>query len=77
MNMQEKVKEQVVAALEYRSPMRITELYIGRSGNGYYVCPRCKITLERDFAAYCDRCGQCLSWSQRKKAKRRQNSPDI
>lgn len=35
----------------------------------YYICPRCKISLERDFMSYCDRCGQKLDWKDYKKAK--------
>ena len=42
--------------------------YIGGKTT-YYVCPRCKITLEREFMAFCDRCGQKLDWRSYKKAK--------
>ena len=28
----------------------------------YWVCPRCRRTLDRDFQDYCDRCGQRLNW---------------
>ncbi len=55
--------------LAYRMPMTIHELYILKNGNAYYLCPRCYVTLEREFAAYCDRCGQCLNWSQYENAK--------
>lgn len=55
-------------------PMLVTELMVFPDG-AYYVCPRCKITLEREFVKFCDRCGQCLDW------KRYQNAhivyPDI
>ena len=33
------------------------------------ICPSCQITLERDYQAYCDRCGQKLSWKNYSKAK--------
>lgn len=36
---------------------------------GYYVCPACKTTIEREFMCYCDRCGQKLGWKKYKKAK--------
>ena len=26
------------------------------------VCPRCDVTLEREYQSYCDRCGQHLNW---------------
>jgi hypothetical protein len=38
----------------------------------YYYCPRCDVTLERDYQSYCDRCGQCLDWKHIHKAKQRQ-----
>lgn len=34
-----------------------------------HVCPRCHITLEREFLAYCDRCGQHLGWKGYRNAK--------
>ncbi len=60
---------QVLTAVTYRTPMSITELSIRCNGDGSYVCPRCHTTLEREFSAYCDRCGQCLNWSQYKQAR--------
>ncbi len=54
----------------YRRPMAVTEVMIYWNGAGYYICPRCRITLEREFMAYCDRCGQCLDWRQYRKVKR-------
>lgn len=58
--------------VRYRAPMLVTELMVfesGRRKSCYYVCPQCGITLEREFMAYCDRCGQCLDWKGYKKAK--------
>ena len=46
-----------VSAESYRSPMSVTHIRKYRD-TAYYICPRCKITLEREFMAYCDRCGQ-------------------
>lgn len=31
---------------------------------GYYVCPRCKISMEREFTFFCENCGQGLDWSK-------------
>ncbi len=57
----------------YRKPMRVTEIMIYPSPNygetGYYVCPKCKTTLEREFMHFCDRCGQRLDWSDYRNAK--------
>lgn len=59
-------------ALSYRRPMLVRELMVFpamRPMDSYYVCPRCKITLEREFVMYCDRCGQCLDWEQYEQAR--------
>ena len=56
----------------YRKGMFIEEIMVfdtwyGKTG--YYVCPRCKITMDREFMSFCDRCGQKLDWKYYKKAK--------
>ena len=59
-------------ALTYRRPMRVRELMVFSCGDrtdSYYLCPRCRITMEREFMKYCDRCGQCLDWSRHDWAK--------
>lgn len=45
---------------EYRMELPIREVMVFPNGHAYYVCPRCNITLEREFMSYCDRCGQHL-----------------
>ena len=35
----------------------------------YFVCPSCHVTLDREFMAYCDRCGQRLDWEGHRNAK--------
>ncbi len=52
----------------FRLPMAVSEVYLFRNGDAYPVCPRCRITLEREYQAYCDRCGQALDWSDYEKA---------
>ena len=50
----------------YRQPMIVTQVRCYpyyESFTGYPVCPRCGRTIEREYQAYCDRCGQCLDWS--------------
>lgn len=62
----------LLAALSYRHPMLIRELMVFPSKlhpDSYYVCPRCRNTMEREFMAYCDRCGQCLDWRLHAQAK--------
>ena len=57
----------------YRKPMRVNEIMMFSSSvngeNGYYVCPKCKITLEWEFMDFCDRCGQKLDWDGCENAK--------
>lgn len=51
--------------LSYRLPMPVTQLKVFTACQGrpaYYVCPRCGCTMEREFMAFCDRCGQRLDW---------------
>lgn len=64
--------ELLVCQASYRVPMRVTEVMVFKSPffgkTGYYVCPRCHITLERDLMSFCDRCGQRLDWKDHKRA---------
>lgn len=55
--------------LSYRTPMMVTQMRIfsGQHTFGYYICPRCHMTMDREFMAYCDRCGQCLDWTDYEK----------
>ena len=46
----------------YRMKRPVTEVMLFPDGNGYYVCPRCHVTMEREFMHFCDRCGQHLDW---------------
>ena len=52
--------------LSYRREMRVTHFRrcAFRDGEQTYfpVCPRCFIDLEREYQAFCDRCGQKLAW---------------
>jgi len=50
--------------LSFRRPMAVTEVvYHSRSGNSFPRCPRCRLTMEREYMHFCDRCGQKLDWS--------------
>ncbi len=54
-------------ALSFRMPMPVVEVRMVSShfgGTLFPVCPQCRRSIEREFQAYCDRCGQCLSWEQ-------------
>ena len=54
-------------AESYRISMAVTKLRKYQTTT-YYICPRCNTTMEREFMAYCDRCGQCLGWIDYRKA---------
>lgn len=54
-------------AASYRVSMDVIHLRQYRSRFetfAFPVCPRCDLTLDREYQAYCDRCGQCLSWKK-------------
>jgi hypothetical protein len=59
----------------YRHPRQVREyvLYQSTFGNAsaFFLCPRCDLTLDRDYQAFCDRCGQCLNWKRIEKAELR------
>lgn len=49
-------------AISYRKPLVVREILLFKDGNSYPVCPRCSVSMEREYVRYCDRCGQHLSW---------------
>lgn len=64
-----KKTETIEEKLLYREPMLVTEMRILGRRNAFPVCPRCNITIERDYQAFCDRCGQMLKWNPISKLK--------
>lgn len=56
------MKINVVEAVSYRKPLAVTEILLLLNGDTFPVCPRCRITLEREYQQFCDRCGQHLDW---------------
>lgn len=46
------------------NPMDVNQILQFPSGGSFPICPACKITLEREYQKYCDRCGQCLNWQR-------------
>lgn len=45
-------------------PQPVTEIRVFRNHEQFPVCPRCQLTMEREYQAFCDRCGQALDWSR-------------
>lgn len=56
-------------AESYRMPMPVTEVLFVHPHYHSSVCPRCRITLAREYQTYCDRCGQRLDWGELNNAK--------
>ena len=54
----------------YRIPMPVTEILVFVHGDGYPICPRCNMPLDREYMGFCDRCGQRLGWESFRLAKR-------
>lgn len=50
------------------NPMLVRQVLCLPSGYTYPICPACRITLDREYQSYCDRCGQCLNWNRFEKA---------
>ena len=50
-------------AQSFRIKMKVTRVFECKDLSVFPICPRCEITLEREFQSYCDRCGQHLDWS--------------
>ena len=48
--------------------MTVKEIHLHRDNIAFPVCPQCRMTLDREYQAYCDRCGQALSWKAFHKA---------
>lgn len=49
------------AAVGYRIPKPVVRrICYGRKV--YPVCPRCACGIDREYTAFCDRCGQRLGW---------------
>lgn len=64
--------ETALFLLSYRTPMpmnALMEFPFGRGTTTYYICPRCSVTLEREYQSFCDRCGQHLDWHNCRNAK--------
>lgn len=53
------------SAISYRIARPVTrQLYYPSMDSCFSICPRCDMTIEREYMQFCDRCGQKLSWEQ-------------
>lgn len=56
-------------ALSFREPRRVEKIIRLANGDCFPLCPRCQVSMEREYVKFCDRCGQKLSWTGFRKAK--------
>ena len=52
--------------LSFRRPLKVLQVrcFPQQGWTAVYpVCPRCGVTMEREYQHFCDRCGQKLDWS--------------
>ncbi len=59
------LSSQLPPEITFRFPMQVQKIrcYEGNRGLlSFPVCPRCQITMEREYQSFCDRCGQRLDW---------------
>ena len=49
-------------AVSYRIPRQVRQVSVLQNGDSYPICPRCDISIDREYMSFCDRCGQRLSW---------------
>lgn len=64
-------KKQIIVdsgEIAYRLPLAVQEVRVFSNGNSFPVCPKCGLTLEREYMNFCDRCGQKLDWKEYEKA---------
>lgn len=50
--------------IAYRLPLAVHKVLMFPNGDSYPVCPKCSVTLEREYMNFCDRCGQRLDWEK-------------
>ena len=51
-------------AISYRIPLEVAKVVMYPNGISFPECPRCKVTIEREYMRFCDRCGQRLGWKK-------------
>ena len=54
----------VIVAVSFRIPMPVKEVVVFKNGGSFPKCPKCSITIEREYQRFCDRCGQALNWDE-------------
>ncbi len=55
-------------AVAYRVPLPVTKV-IAHTNTTYPICPRCDLSIDREYMSFCDCCGQRLHWGLFEHAK--------
>lgn len=66
---QNRISHLFFQAVTYRVPLSITKIIVYADDAAYPLCPRCSMGLDREYMAFCDRCGQKLNWGLFKYAR--------
>ena len=54
----------VLRELGFRRAMTVKEVvFFSPSVGAFPRCPRCHLTMDREYMSFCDRCGQKLDWT--------------
>ena len=54
----------LLSAFQFRIPKSVTQTRVYARRYCYPVCPSCGSSLDREYMAFCDRCGQWLAWEE-------------
>ena len=60
-------KGKIDSCIAKQTAKQVPEAVVYKDNNAYWVCPSCHVTFEREYQAYCDRCGQKLKWPSLRK----------
>jgi len=59
----------VVDAVSYRIALPVREISVCGNDDSFPICPRCDQTMDREYMAFCDCCGQKINWQTLPMAK--------
>lgn len=62
---------ELIAAYSYRQPAMVTEIRVYRDGTSFPICPKCDVSVDREYVNFCGYCGQRLNWCFLHRAKER------
>lgn len=63
------LSEELEDAVSYRTPIPVSKILWFKKNYAFPICPRCNVTLDREYQSFCDRCGQRLDWKKFSKAE--------